>query len=113
MNNQALTAATIVGLVLQLAMVLGGHYTNAIKHLFAVGGMAFSLIAGLVFAGRARAGWPQDLAGGAIAGGLCAFIGIAVSVLLGDVPVAVLGFGAIASVVTGLIGGGVGRLIFG
>jgi hypothetical protein len=113
MNSKALIVATLVGLVLQLAMVIGGHVSPGIKDLFAVGGMGFSLIAGLVFAYIARGGWSPDIIGGAIAGGLCAIIGIAVSVMLGDVPASLLLLGTISSIVTGLIGGGAGKLLFG
>jgi hypothetical protein len=113
MNSKALIVATLVGLALQLAMVIGGHVSPGIKDLFAVGGMGFSLIAGLVFAYIARGGWSSDLTGGAIAGGLCAVIGIAASVVLGDVPASLLLLGTISSIVTGLIGGAIGKLLFG
>lgn len=113
MNNKALTVATLIGLVLQLAMVIGGHVSPDIKNLFAVGGMGFSLVAGLVFANQARAGWSGDMVGGAISGGLCALIGIAVSAALGDVPFSLLLLGTTSSIVTGIIGGAVGKLLFG
>jgi hypothetical protein len=48
--------------------------------------------------------------GGAVAGGVCALIGIAVSVLLGDTPVFVLGLGTAISVLTGAVGGLWGQL---
>ncbi len=56
-------------------------------------------------------GWGGALGGGALAGGLCAIIGIAVSAALGDVPPMILVMGTAASAVTGLIGGAVGKLI--
>ena len=113
MDRNALVTATIIGLVLQVAMVVGGHYSAAIKPLFAVGGMGFSLVAGLIFAFLARGGWSPDLIGGALAGGICALLGIAVSALLGDVPPSLLLLGTISSVVTGAIGGAIGKLLFG
>jgi hypothetical protein len=51
------------------------------------------------------------LIGGAIAGGLCALIGIAASWALGDVPAQVLGFGTVASTVAGLAGAAIGRVL--
>jgi len=45
------------------------------------------------------------MVGGAIAGGLCALIGIALSVLLGDTPGFVLALGTAISTVTGVAGG--------
>ncbi|HLY55516.1 MAG TPA: hypothetical protein VKS60_08170 [Stellaceae bacterium] len=113
MNRKALLLALGIGTVLQIAMVLAGHYSEEVKALFALGGMGFSLVAGLLFAWSAQAGWSADLTGAAIAGGGCALIGIAVSVALGDVPATLLLLGTLSSVVTGLIGGAVGRLAFG
>jgi hypothetical protein len=46
-----------------------------------------------------------------VAGGVCAFVGILVSYLLGDVAAAVLGFGTASSAVTGAIGGLVGKVL--
>jgi hypothetical protein len=112
MDRGALVFATGVGLALQVLMVLTGHYAPAVKALFAVGGMALSLLAGVLFAERARASWPADLGGGAIAGGVCALLGIALSASLGDVPPSLLLLGTAASVCTGLIGGAIGKLAF-
>jgi hypothetical protein len=113
MNRSALVTATIIGLVPQLAMVIGGHYSPAIKELFAAGGMIFSLIAGIAFAYLAGGHRPPDVRGGAAAGGLCALLAIAVSVILGDVPPSLLLVGTVSSVITGAVGGAIGKLIFG
>jgi hypothetical protein len=112
MNRDSLLIATAVGLILQLAMVVAGHYMPAIRDKgFAIGGMFFSLVAGFLYARMAQAGWGGSLGGGAVAGGVCAILGIAVSVVLKDVPAQILLLGTAASVVTGLIGGAVGELI--
>ncbi len=94
-------------------MVVIGHYVPAIREKgFAIGGMFFSLVAGLAYARMAQAGWGGALSGGAIAERRPApFLGIAVSVALKDVPAQILLLGTAASVVTGLIGGSVGKLI--
>ena len=114
MERHALIVSTAIGLVLQLAMVVGGHYSPAVQGLFAVGGMGFSLVAGFLYVWFAvKGGWSSDLQGGAVAGGICALLGIAVSVVLGDVPASLLLLGTISSVVTGAIGGAIGKLIFG
>src|SRR4051794_10014858 len=106
MNSRALIIATVIGTVLQVAMVVGGHSNDTIKGLFAVGGMGFSLIAGVIYTIVAGAGTAASLAlGGGVAGGVCAFIGILVSHLLGDVPASLLALGTISSIVTGAIGG--------
>ena len=112
MNTKALTTALIIGTVLQLIMVVSGHYVPLIKDKgFALGGMAISLIAGLLYARAAAEGWPGSLLGGAIAGGVCALIGIAVSLALKDVPPMILVIGTVSSAVTGLIGAAIGKII--
>jgi general stress protein CsbA len=114
LNSRAVTIATVVGAVLQLAMVLAGHSNPSVAKMFAVGGMTISLVAGVVYASQAREGTTGSMAlGGLIAGGLCALIGIAVSFALGDVPAVVLAFGTLSSAVTGAIGGWLGRFAFG
>ena len=107
-SSRALTTATVIGTILQLAMVISGHWVEFIKtNGFAIGGMTISLIAGVIYARASRAPRSSAALNGAIAGGVCALIGIAVSFALGDVPAAVLGFGTLSSAVTGAIGGAV------
>ncbi len=109
MNTPALVRATGIGLVLQIVMVVAGHFVPAIAGLFAIGGMGFSALAGWLY-GRAAPEGSQALIGGGLAGGLCALLGIGVSVLLGDVPASLLGLGTGSSVVTGVIGAGIAKL---
>ena len=110
--NRALFTATVLGLAAQVAMVVAGHYVAFIKdNVFAIGGMLISLLAGLLFARMARAGWAPSLIGGLVAGGVCAFLGIAVSVALGDTLPAILAFGTVGSAVAGAIGGAVGKAL--
>jgi len=111
MNRRALAVATAIGIVLQVAMVIGGHLDPAVKAAYAIGGMGFSLIAGWIYPRMARGRWGPALAGGAIAGGVCAFVGIALSAVLKDVPVSLLALGTISSLIAGLIGGAVGRAL--
>jgi hypothetical protein len=107
-SRKALASATMVGTILQLAMVVSGHWVLFIKmNVFAIGGVAISLLAGVLYARAAQVSRGTSALNGAIAGGLCALIGIAVSFGLGDVPAAVLGFGTLSSAVTGAIGGAV------
>ncbi|HEX6751668.1 MAG TPA: hypothetical protein VF092_30525 [Longimicrobium sp.] len=112
MNQRALMQATIIGTVLQLAMVLIGHKSPAVAQMFAVGGMAISLIAGAIYAWMARPSVGGGAAGGAVAGGVCALIGIVVSFALGDVTAMILAVGTLSSAVTGAIGGAIGALLF-
>lgn len=112
MNKDSLIIATAIGLILQLVMVVAGHYVPMIRDKgFAIGGMFFSLVAGVVYARLAQAGWAGACGGGAIAGGVCAILAIAVSVILKDVPPQILIIGTVASAVTGLVGGALGKLL--
>ena len=107
---RAFLVATLVGTVLQTAMVVAGHSNKQIAGLFAVGGMGLSLLAGLIYVLRAPAGSVGNaLVGGMLAGAACAFIGILVSYMLKDVPASLLALGTVSSAVTGAIGGWVGR----
>ncbi|MFA6113204.1 MAG: hypothetical protein WC729_04410 [Sphingomonas sp.] len=111
MNRNALIYATLIGLVLQLIMVIGGHFNAALAAQFALVGMLISLVAGLLYGRKARGGWSDSLIGGALAGGICALIGIAVSFVLGDVLAMILVVGTIGSAVAGLIGGAIAKII--
>jgi hypothetical protein len=113
-NSRALLLATALGTVLQVAMVVAGHSNKSIAGLFAVGGMGFSLIAGIAYSMFAQRGATSSLAvGGLLAGALCAFIGIFVSFMLKDVPMTLLALGTISSAVTGALGGVLGRFFVG
>lgn len=102
--------ALLIGTALQLAMVTAGHFSAPVANLFGVLGVSISFAVGVLYALWARRpGHGGALAGGAIAGGACALAGIAVSVLLGDVPALILLFGTAASAVTGALGGLLGH----
>jgi hypothetical protein len=111
MNRNALLTATLIGTVAQVAMVVIGHYVPAVRGAYMWGGLGLSLLAGLIYAWRAKGGWVGALVGGLIAGAVCALIGIGVSYLMKDVPMSLIALGTASSAVTGLIGGAVGKLI--
>jgi hypothetical protein len=109
-SRPALLRATALGTVLQSAMVVAGHYLPAIAQLFGPLGMTLSLLAGAAYVVWANAaGEPSAVGvasvGGAIAGAACAFIGIAISLALGDVTAALLAFGTASSALAGALGG--------
>lgn len=111
LNRRALLLATVVGTILQLAMVIAGHSNKSIAGLFAVGGMGFSLVAGVLYVLYSRdTGASLPLLGGALAGAISALIGILASYVLGDVPGTLLALGTISSAAAGAIGGFAGRL---
>ncbi len=110
-SRPALVNATLIGTALQLAMVISGHYNASIASLFAVLGMTISLVAGVLFALRAkRLTLGASALGGLVAGGVCALVGILVSYALGDVTATIIVFGTLSSAVAGAMGGAVGRV---
>lgn len=112
MKAKTLIIATMVGISLQVALVVAGHVVRALQDPgFAIGGMAFSAVAGWLYARMAGGTWGDTLIGGAIAGGVCAAVGIFVSAALGDVPFMLLMLGTTASVATGIIGAVIGKLL--
>ncbi len=113
LSRNAMIPALLLGTLLQVAMVVIGHYTVAVAPLFAPLGMAISLIAGFLYARWARGTRRDSVVGGAIVGGLCALIGIVISYLLGDVTAWILFLGTLSSAFTGAIGGLVGEVVGG
>jgi hypothetical protein len=109
MNTRTLARVTLAATAAQVGMVVAGHYSAAVAGGFALGGMGISLIAGVFYARLAGGGWVSSLIGGLLAGGVCAFLGIGVSVFFGDVPPALLAFGTAGSAVAGLIGAAAGK----
>lgn len=102
--------ALVLGIILQLAMVLSGHWVEMIRlRGFAVGGMLISGLAGVVYARAARVSRGRAATNGALVGGACALVGIVVSYALGDVPANILVIGTLSSAVTGAIGGAITR----
>ncbi len=113
LHARALMLSSILGTVLQVTMVVAGHYNKSIAGFFAVGGMTLSLLAGIAYAYWAPGSTTLALAlGGLAAGAICAFVGILVSHLLGDVPRSLLTLGTISSAVTGALGGWLGTFLF-
>lgn len=113
LNTRALLLASAIGTVLQVAMVVAGHYNKSVAALFAVGGMGLSLVAGLLYAMWSRGHAASSVVVGALAAGaICAFLGILVSHMLGDVPRSLLALGTISSAVTGALGGWLGTFLF-
>jgi hypothetical protein len=110
-SNSALVKSTVAGTILQLIMVIAGHYSPAVANQFAAAGMTISGIAGLLYSlwSKQKATGPA-LGGGVAAGAISGFLGILVSHLLGDVPASVLGIGTAGSAVTGAVGGLLGKM---
>lgn len=106
-SRNAMRNAIIVGTAVQLIMVVSGHWVPFIKmNVFAIGGVVISAMVGAMYARDAQVSRAKAAGGGAIAGGACALIGIAVSLALGDVPALILVVGTLSSAIGGAVGGG-------
>jgi hypothetical protein len=110
MANNPTVKALGIGTVLQVAMVLLGHFVPSLQAagLFPVGGTAIGLLTGAL-AGRAMpaASAAGRATGGAFAGAGAGILGSLVSTALGDVPMnnAVIAGGST------LVAGGLGGIL--
>jgi hypothetical protein len=101
----------LVGLVLQLALAGAGHWwPSAVIHLFLFGRAMLSATAGYLYGLIHGQSYRAGAFGGAIAGGLCVVPAVAVSVLLGDSPAAVVSTATSISILTGAVGGAFGQM---
>ncbi len=110
-DRNALLRATFVGTVIQVAMVVIGRFVPWVAlHVFMFGGMMISATVGYLYAQDVAKGYGRGALGGAIAGGVCALLGIAVSVILGDTQPNILALGTAISTLTGAVGGVFGQM---
>lgn len=114
MPNTPLFKAMGAGTVLQVLMVVVGHYVPSLQQagLFPIGGTLIGLVTGLL-AGRGMPGGAnaEVARAGGIAGGVAGALGSLVSTALGDVPLANIAIAGGSTVVTGAIGGVLSRVL--
>ncbi len=107
-----LVRATLVGIVLQIALALVHHYAGwAWLHVL-FGRMMISATVGYLYAMHTGKGWFAGATGGAIAGGLCGFLGFGLGVWLGETPREFLPMGTAICVLTGAVGGPFGQMAY-
>ena len=110
--SNPMVKSAIVGIVLQVIMVVVGHYVPSVANLFPVAGTGIGGIAGLLnglWSGNAS----QQAAagGGAVAGGAGGALGTLLSHVLGDVPTSTIAVGTGSTAVAGIIGGLIGKFL--
>lgn len=106
--------SAIVGTVLQLLMVVVGHYVPQVASLFPIAGTGIGGLAGILNGlWGPKASLPAAAGGGAVAGGVGGAIGTLVSSLLGDVPMSTLAIGTGSTAAAGLVGGLIGKFLGG
>jgi hypothetical protein len=112
--SKPMMTSAVLGTILQLIMVVVGHYVPQVASLFPVVGTAIGGVAGLLNGWWSPNASPQNAAGGgAVAGGVGGLIGTIVSHLLGDVPASTLAIGTGASAGAGILGGLIGKYLGG
>jgi hypothetical protein len=114
MQKPALIRSTFVGTALQLTMILIGHLSPGLLqgNFFPIVGTALGGVTGYLYGIWAKGGgMGANAIGGAIAGGIAGVVGSAVSAGLGDVPLATIGIAGASTVVTGAIGGVLGKVL--
>jgi hypothetical protein len=79
-------------------------------HALLFGSMMISATMGYLYAQEVARGYVKGACGGAVAGGVCAVIGIAPAVLLGDMTLKMLVVRVLISVLTGAVGGIYGQM---
>lgn len=94
----------VVTAALQVLMVTGGHYSEALLNRSAVLGTIIPLIIGAWFGSAEPRTLGRAAGGGFVIGLVPAALGILVAILLGNQPWVLLPVGSVASGLTGLIG---------
>ncbi len=92
-------------------MVVIGRFVPWVEmHVFMFGGMMIAAIAGYLYGMDSGKGYPASLLGGAIGGGTCGIIGIAVAIMLREAAMIVLVVGTLICILTGTVGGVFGQM---
>jgi hypothetical protein len=109
-NLKILRRAALVGVVLELLLVIGGHVYPALRPNLLFGCMLIAGVAGLLYARDLARGFGLGALGGAVLGALCGVVAVGVSNLLGDRPDLFIAYGVIVLTLVGAIGGLFGQL---
>ncbi|HET9295020.1 MAG TPA: hypothetical protein VFO06_12060 [Gemmatimonadales bacterium] len=111
---KGLAKPTMIGTVLQVAMVLLGKVSPEVGQNFAIGGTTIAAVTGVLASLMNRQpAMGGAVGGGAIAAGVSALIGTVVSMATGQTGMDTIMIGTGSSVVAGALGGVVGQLFGG
>jgi len=110
-DEKLIQRATITGIVLQITMVMIGHYVPWISgNSYVFGTMMISGVAGLLYARDFAKGYAKGAFGGAIVGGACGIIGVSAANVIGDAPLIAIPAGAAITILIGAVGGLFGQM---
>jgi hypothetical protein len=109
MSNSPLGRAVGAGTVMQVAMVVIGHFVPSLQEagLFPIGGTLIGLVTGWLAGRGSPPGTNATTVArdGGIAGGVAGVLGSLVSTALGDVPLVNMTIAGGSTLVTGALGG--------
>ena len=95
--------------VLQLVVVLAGHFLEAVLNLSGVLGTAIPFVVAVVYGFTTAETFRRALRGGALVGLVGALVGSLLAILLRDATWTLLTYAPVASTLTGCLGAVVGR----
>lgn len=103
----------IISTVLQLAMVISGHFVTAIAAQFATIGTAIPLVVGGWYGAAGAPSLRAATGNGFLIGAIPALIGVVPSYLMGDVAADTIWFATVVSGATAIMGAALGYAIKG
>lgn len=108
-NEQALTPAVLLwvglGTVLQIGLVVAGHYSDPVFAVWPMPLLLTSVFAAAAYVIQACRSPADSAWHGGMVGGICAFLGTALAAVLADVPARDLATVTLAAIASGAAGG--------
>src|ERR1700754_929846 len=105
-DTKILDRALIVGVVLEAAFMLAGHYRPILDiHFGLFGVMMIAGTAALLYARDLARGYIMGALGGLVIGAACGVTAVGTANLLGDHPARFLPYGVMICALTGAVGG--------
>jgi hypothetical protein len=95
----------IIGIVLQLAMVVAGHFLESVLNLSGILGTAIPFALGIWYGFTRQPSYGRCAWAGFVIGIVGAFVGVIAAILMKDQPWILLTFAPVSSGVTGALGG--------
>ncbi len=89
-EDQALTPPVLfwggLGTVLQIGLVVAGHYSDAVYFAWPVPSLVTAVLAGTAYVAHVRRSSRDSAWHGGMVGGICTFLGTALAAIMADVP---------------------------
>ncbi|OJT95007.1 MAG: hypothetical protein BGN82_09305 [Alphaproteobacteria bacterium 65-7] len=105
-DTRILGRALLVGVMLEILLVLAGHYRPLLRvHYVLFGCMMIAGTAGLLYARDLARGYISGALGGLVIGAACGIAAVGLSNLLGDEPEQYIPYGVMICTLVGAIGG--------